>query len=288
MKDLATKIALIEEEIRKTPYHKGTEHHIGRLKARLAKLRSAEEQQWQKTGGRLGFAVKKSGDATVVLVGPPSAGKSTLLNKLTEAQSRVAPWPFTTVTVVPGMMELNGAKIQIFDLPGIIGGAAKGLGRGREALSVARTADLLLLLVDVKTKNKLFSVLHELRELKISLPVLVAVNKVDLLKEPYGKINADQVLISAEKGLGLEELRQAIWQKLGLLRIYLKPKGKNPDFRAPLILKNSATVEAVAKKTFPPDKEISQIFLWGPSSSFPGQQISLNHQLKDGDILSFS
>lgn len=288
MKDLAAKIAEIEEEIRKTPYHKGTEHHIGRLKARLAKLRLAEEQQWQKTGSRLGFAVRKSGDATVVLVGPPSVGKSTLLNRLTEAQSRVADWPFSTVTVVPGMMDLNGAKIQIFDLPGIIGGAAKGLGRGREVLSVCRAADLLLLLVDVKSKNKLPTILHELKKLRINLPVLIVVNKIDLLKESPEKTDREQILISAEKGLGLADLQQAIWQKSALMRIYLRPKGKEPDFRDPLILKNGTNVKAVARKIFPPDKEINQIFLWGPSSRFPGQQVSLRHQLKDGDILSFS
>jgi len=116
IKNFAAKIAQLEEEIRKTPYHKGTEHYIGRLKAKIAKLKLQEEQAFQKSGGRFGFIPKKSGDATVVLIGPPSVGKSTLLNKLTQAQSRVEAWPFTTVKVVPGMWDYQGAKIQIFEL----------------------------------------------------------------------------------------------------------------------------------------------------------------------------
>jgi len=285
-KDFTAKIAQLKEEIRTTPYHKGTEHYIGRLKARIAKLKQKEEEQFSKGGGHFGFIPKKEGDATVVLIGPPSVGKSTLLNKLTQAHARVESWPFTTVTVVPGMMEFQGAKIQIFDLPGIISGAAIGVGRGREILSATRSADLLILMVDVKTKGQIKSILKEIKQVGMVLPILNVVNKIDLI----GEINHqnDLVFISAEHGIGLEDLKKKIWEKLRLMRIYLKKKGQEPDFNSPLIMKEGQKVDDVAQKTFPPDKKINQILLWGPSARFPAQQVSLSQQLKDGDILSFS
>ncbi len=144
------KIKKIEEDMHRTQVNKKTERHIGLLRAKLAKLRlEQEEQQSRRSGSQTGYDVKKSGDGTVVLIGLPSVGKSTLLNRLTNAKSKVAAYQFTTLDVVPGLMEYKGARIQVLDLPGIIEGAASGRGLGRRVLSVARSADLILFVVDV-------------------------------------------------------------------------------------------------------------------------------------------
>lgn len=140
----------IEDEIFNTQKNKATEHHIGKLKAKLARLRQEVEKRKSAGAKGKGFSVKKSGDATVGLIGFPSIGKSTLLNKLTDAKSRVGSYDFTTLDAIPGMMEYKGAKIQILDLPGLISGAAEGKGRGHEILSAVRNVDLILFMVDAQ------------------------------------------------------------------------------------------------------------------------------------------
>lgn len=168
MPSLEDRIRGVEEEIQKTPYNKATQHHIGKLKAKLAQMREKLEKKGGKGKG-VGFAVKKSGDATVTLVGFPSVGKSTLLNKLTDAQSRTAEYEFTTVDVIPGTMFYKGAKIQILDIPGIITGASDGRGRGRGVLSIIRNSDLILILLDVFHPEHLQVIEKELYNVGIRL-----------------------------------------------------------------------------------------------------------------------
>jgi len=176
------RIKEIEEEIQKTSYNKATQFHIGKLKAKLAQLK--EEELKRKSSGKKGegYAVKKTGDATAVLIGYPSVGKSTLLNRLTDADSKVAAYDFTTLNVVPGMMDYEGTRIQILDIPGIIAGAALGKGRGREVLSIIRNADLMLILLDANNIRHLAAIEKELYNAGIRLnqnPPKISIRKTD-------------------------------------------------------------------------------------------------------------
>ena len=113
----------LEERLSKTNVNKATQKSINFIKAQLAKLRDDLVRiNTSKKGGSGGFGIKKSGDAQVAFIGFPSVGKSSLLNLLTEGNtdSKVAAYDFTTLKAIPGMMTIEGASIQLIDLPGII------------------------------------------------------------------------------------------------------------------------------------------------------------------------
>ena len=147
---IAQKIAEIEEEMAKTQKNKATEGHLGLLKARIAKLRREQVESIMRSGGAKGegFDVIKSGDARIGLIGFPSVGKSTLLNTLTDTFSEVQEREFTTLTCIPGVIRYRGSKLQLLDLPGIIEGAKDGKGKGRQVIGVARTCNLILVVLD--------------------------------------------------------------------------------------------------------------------------------------------
>ena len=357
MASLNEQIAEVEKEIRETPYHKGTEHHIGKLRARLARLKDRELEQGVKKGGGGGggYAVKKQGDATVVLIGPPSAGKSTLLNAFTNAESKVAPYAFTTVSVIPGMMLYNDAYIQILDIPGLIEGAKQGKGRGREVLSVARGADLLLIMTDtdriqkikfmteelegagirinktppqvlvhkepggglivhsnikqdldketikevanefgvkngditIKEKLTMETLVDSFSASRVYIPALFVINKIDISKK--SKIQGIKYQpISAENGVGLNELKENIWETLKLVKVYLVRPDDKPNLEHPIIMKNTETLKDIALKIgseFAEGKRLAKI--WGTGAHFPGQEVSLNIPVREGMQVRF-
>ncbi|EPR78350.1 Developmentally regulated GTP-binding protein [Spraguea lophii 42_110] len=167
---LPERIAEIELELARTQKNKATEHHIGSLKARLAKLKLEQSNNTSSTGQKHAtFEVKKSGDARISLIGFPSVGKSTLLTKLTNSDSAIAAHEFTTLTCIPGKLEYNDTTIQILDLPGIIPGASKGRGRGRQVIGVARTSDMILIVLDPRKKEQKRLLLEELEAMDIRI-----------------------------------------------------------------------------------------------------------------------
>ena len=222
---LEEEIEELEEEIANTPYNKSTEAHIGRLKSKLAEKKEKLRNQ-SSAGGGTGYHVEKHGDATVALVGFPSVGKSTLLNAMTNADSEVGSYEFTTLDVNPGMLEHNGANIQMLDVPGLIEGAASGRGGGQEVLSVVRAADLVVFVLSAFEIDQYDRLREELYKNKIRLdqePPRVSVNK----KGKGGlKVNAS-VDLDVSEDVITEVLREqgyinadvAIGEKMGVDRL---------------------------------------------------------------------
>ncbi|KAJ7293164.1 P-loop containing nucleoside triphosphate hydrolase protein, partial [Mycena rebaudengoi] len=172
------------EEMARTQKNKATEYHLGLLKAKLARYRAQLLEPASKSGpAGVGFDVQKSGDARVALIGFPSVGKSTLLSKTTHTASEVASYEFTTLTAIPGVIEYQGARIQLLDLPGIVEGASQGRGRGRQVVSTAKTADLIVIMLDAtkseeQRQEPLYSMLLYGRLLEIELDAVgIRLNK---------------------------------------------------------------------------------------------------------------
>ncbi len=196
--DIEQRIRELEEEIKRTQYNKATEKHILRLKARIAYLKKELEERKKKQKGQTRKGIKKSGDAMVSLIGPPSVGKSMLFNILTNARSEVGDYAFTTLDVHPGVLKYKGAEIQLLDMPGLIEGASYGKGKGREILSIARNSDLIMLMLDVFTADYLEIILNELN--KFGIRVNQTPPNISIKKKDRGGINiASTVPLSMEK-----------------------------------------------------------------------------------------
>jgi len=181
------RIAEMEAELAKMQYNKRTQYHYGLVRAKISELKKKEELRSSKGPATSGYSVRKTGDATVILVGFPSSGKSSLLNAITNANSPVGAYEFTTLSVIPGLLEYKESKIQILDVPGIVQGAASGKGRGREVLSVMQNADLAIILIDTLRPNAYNIIMKEVNDAHLRL------NKrkpdVKIKKKPKGGIN---------------------------------------------------------------------------------------------------
>ena len=243
--------------------------------------------------GRDWFAVKKEGDAQIAIVGAPNAGKSSLLKALTDVQTKVANYAFTTLKPVPAICNINGASVQFVEVPGLIEGAHEGKGMGRKLLSVAKGADFIIVVHNLEESTaELTKTIRELQAVGLQDIALIVGNKFDLpqacrnLEETKRKFPELTVVpISAEKGLGLEQLREAVWDLLRLIRVF--PKDKNGKIaERPVLLPRGSTVKKFAQKIH---KEILGDFryakVWGASAKFPGQEVGLTHQLLDKDIV---
>jgi GTP-binding protein len=158
--------------------------------------------------------------ADVGLVGPPNAGKSSLLRALTAATPRVGAYPFTTLDPELGVADLEtGQRFVMADIPGLIEGAARGAGLGHRFLRHVERTRALLYLVDGAAPDPwadLRAVQAEVGSYSDELarrPSLIAVNKLDLpgARQLQGRSRRHDVLwISALTGEGIHELLEAV------------------------------------------------------------------------------
>ncbi len=303
-KTVEEKLAALEEMLAVIPKHKGTEHLRGDLKRRLAKLKSEAELASRRRVG-FSFAVDREGAGQVVLAGPTNAGKSALVRSLTNAQTEVGEYPFTTRRPIAGMMPFVNIQIQLVDLPAISQTYMEPW-----VPSLVRPADLVLLVADLMNPavlDELEEVLTILDQVKLQVggnaaaeppagwvrkPALLVGNKADgveaetaleLIRAGYGD-RFPIYAVSATTAMGLEALRRAIYDGLAIVRVYCKAPGKEPYMNSPVVLPRGSTVVEMAgsiHKDFA--RQLQYARVWG-SSKFDGQRVQRDYVVQEGDI----
>lgn len=239
------KILALEEMISLLPKHHGSEKQLAQLKSKLAKLKK-ESSYKKRTGSKIG--IKKEGEAQVCLVGFTNSGKSLLLSNITDAKPKIAEHPYTTTKPEVGMMDFNGIKIQIVEIPSTF---------DPEYMSIARSADLVVLVTDEKNKNKLIEIVNGFN-----------IKKFIFVNPFLEKIN---------------EIKEKIWNALELMIVYTK-RGNE---KSPMALPLGSTVREFTErihKDFIKDFHFAK--LW---RNYNGKErimhVGLDYILQNGDVV---
>lgn len=248
------KLKALEKMLSTAPTHKGAEKLRAEIKTKISKLKDKLQKEAARKKSGFSVAVKKEGAAQVVLVGTPNSGKSTLLNELTGSKVLVADYPFTTVKPEVGMMDFDGVKVQVVEIPAIVENFEK-TENGPALLSIIRQADLMVWLYHSPAERNLL------------------VKETSKINTPY---------IDYQRGW---DIRKLIWQNLGIIKVYTKEPGKKPGY-PPIALKKGACIKDMAVRIH---KDFFRKFdyarIWGKSAKFPGQQVGIDHQLADNDVV---
>jgi hypothetical protein len=220
-KTLESRLDELEEELSRTKDNKATNKHLAVLRSKVAQTRRDVIKASKRVHGK-GFFVRKSGDATVALVGFPSAGKSSLLNALTNSSSKTAPYAFTTTGIIPGTMVYRDAHIQVLDMPGLIENAHAGVGEGTSVVAQIRVSNLIVFVIDINNIAQLDMLLSELGSLNVYVnkeKPEVQVREVDAyigLRFEVNRSGMDtEELRTIFTGFGIYNAVVRIWNKVG-------------------------------------------------------------------------
>ncbi|HSM54728.1 MAG TPA: GTPase [Candidatus Sulfomarinibacteraceae bacterium] len=300
------KVTRLEELISTVPKHKGTDHLRADLRRKLSELKKAKKRPKTVSRHESVFHIDREGAGQVAVIGPPNSGKSSLVDALTNATPQVGAYPFTTWEPTPGMMPFENIQIQLIDTPPLSDEHVEP-----ELLDLIRRADLMLLVIDIQDfpieqLEESIALLrrhnivprHQYRQETFeryvsAIPLLVLVNKVDdeACQEDFEVfcelLEGEWPLlpVSLQSGFNVEHLKQTLFEKLEIIRVYSKPPAREADLTAPFVLKRGSTVETFAAKVHQDFvKNLKAARMWG-AGVFDGQMVGRDHVLHDGDIV---
>ncbi len=246
-KTIDEKIACLEEMIKTAPAHKGGENLRALLKSKLAKLKKESIVSKKKGTSRKG--ISKEGEAQVCIIGKTMTGKSTILSKLTDARPKISDHPYTTTKPVVGMMDYNGIKIQLVEIPSTF---------SPEYLSICRSADALMIVANTDEEKK----------------DLLKFLESNYIRVPY-------IISTSEKSV--DEIRNKIWNLLGFILVYTRDHGR----LSPMALKRGSKLKEFAfriHKDFVKNFRFAQV--WRRRNGVMRKiQAGLEYNLEDGDAI---
>jgi uncharacterized protein len=245
--------------------------------------------------------VRREGAAQIALVGLPNAGKSSLLQALSDIQIKTGDYAFTTLRPVPALTRIGGVLVQLVEIPGLIEGARDDRGGGRALLGVLRNADAIVYCHAAnEPASSLDIVRREVAAAGIEKPAIVALTKADELGDAGGEdlrracdnacvdstdAQAVVLAVSVLDDESLDRLREAIWNLTGLIRVHPRRDGV-VEQQEPFALAAGATVADLADRVHHAlGVSCSGARVWGTSARFDGQRVGRSHVLADGDVV---
>ena len=301
------KVKFLEEMLSTIPKHKGTDHLRADLRKKLSKFKTATTSKKVSKKQVSPYHINKEGAGQIVIIGCTNAGKSSLVQSQTNAEPEVSEVPFTTWSPTPGMMQIENIQVQLIDTPPF---SEEYIDP--EFLNLIRRVDLVLIMLDLHTDpvqqlNFIYKKLQENRiapqhlegtveaeDFLLYIPSLVVVNKYDseeyeehyqifkqLLDREYPMLP-----LSTKTGHNMDFFKQTIFDLLGVIRVYSKAPGKDPDFTAPFVIEKGTLLEDFAGKVHKDFQDnLKSARIWGTSADFEGQLVSRDHVLEDEDVV---
>ncbi len=237
------------------------------------------------------ITVRRGGVSQVALVGPPNAGKSSLLHALSDVQIKIGDYAFTTLRPVPALTRIHNVLVQLVEIPGLIAGASEDRGGGRALLGVLRGADAIVYCQEVTGKcEALLDVRQEVEAAGIELPAILVATKLD--DAGSGDLDRLRAAFPDLPGIGVSvlddesliALKEEIWRLTGLILIQLRRPGSADT--EPLAISPGATVSEVARAIHKDlERACRGARIWGPSARFDAQRVGGDHVILDGDTV---
>ncbi|MFP4457216.1 MAG: GTPase [Clostridia bacterium] len=319
------KISALQQMLRTIPKHKGTDKMQANIKKQLSKLKIESQKQKSQGKQKPFWIIEKQGAARIVLVGPPNSGKSQFLKMISNANTEVANYPYTTQKPIPGMAIHKHIQFQVIDLPPYTLSSPGWINE------VIRTSDLILLFLDISNDNILIQI-EELNEtlssnnLTLTPPLrrtnddysnqdfiddedifmdansreaIIVANKCD--RASFDEIyelftefvsmfdinNLPIVKISSTESINIKKLFDKIFEDLQIIRAYTKAPGQEPNYTEPVALRKGDTLLDLAMVIHKDfANNLKYARVWGVKT-YDGQKVSKDYVLCDKDIVEF-